>query len=86
MDTFYNDVINELREKKYSEGYVWVFNQYNIFRSELTPQLSLQDFFSEMDKLCDQGFFIKNMPFPLCRVLSLPKRGKICFIEAIVEY
>ena len=50
MDTFCNAVINELREKKYSEGYVWVFNQYNIFRSKLTPQLSLEDFFSKMDK------------------------------------
>lgn len=76
MDTFYNDVINELREKKYSEGYVWVFNQYNIFRSELTPQLSLQDFFSEMDKLCDQGIFIKKYNFSPMPSFELTEKGE----------
>ncbi len=76
MDTFYNDVINELREKKYSEGYVWVFNQYNIFRSELTPQLSLQDFFSEMDKLCNQRIFIKKYNFSPMPSFELTEKGE----------
>lgn len=76
MDTFYNDVINELREKKYSEGYVWVFNQYNIFRSELTPQLSLQDFFNEMEKLCNQGIFIKKNIFPPMPSFELTEKGE----------
>lgn len=76
MDTFYNDVINELREKKYSEGYVWVFNQYNIFRSKITPQLSLEDFFREMDKFCGQGIFIKKYDISPMPSYALTEKGE----------
>lgn len=55
-------IFSELRNLRFKQGYIWRFQQYNMFRIELNP-IEQNEFISTMNELCQQEVFLREQDY-----------------------
>ncbi len=55
-------IFSELRNLGFKQGYIWRFQQYNMFRIELNP-IEQNEFISTMNELCQQEVFLREQDY-----------------------
>ena len=76
MTNFRDAVIMQMQKERAAKGYRWVFAKYNIFRAELRPSISLEEFTEKMKELCDEGIFVEQQGYTSKIDYCLTEKGE----------
>lgn len=76
-ERFRLEIFQQMKRQGNAKGYRWVFVEYNPFRANMRPSVSLQEFFQLMQQLCEEGFFErKEGRFPSFPEYALTELGE----------
>lgn len=75
-ERFRLEIFQQMKHQGNAKGYRWVFAEYNPFRANMRPSVSLQEFFQLMQQLCEEGFFERKEGFSSFPDFALTELGE----------
>lgn len=75
-ERFCLEIFQEMKRQGNAKGYRWVFVEYDPFRANMRPGVSLQEFFQLMQQLCEEGFFEQKQGFSSFPDFALTELGE----------
>ena len=75
-ERFCLEIFQEMKRLRKAKGHRWVFVEYNPFRANMRPSVSLQEFFQLMQQLCEEGFFEQKQGFSSFPDFALTELGE----------
>ena len=75
-ERFCLEIFQEMKSRRKAKGDRWVFAEYDPFRANMRPSVSLQEFFQLMLQLCEEGFFEQKQGFSSFPDFALTERGE----------
>ena len=75
-ERFRLEIFQEMKRQGNAKGYRWVFVEYDPFRANMRPGVSLQEFFQLMQQLCEEGLFERKQGFSSFPDFALTELGE----------
>ena len=75
-EQFRLEIFQEMKSRRKAKGDRWVFVEYNPFRANMRPSVSLQEFFQLMQQLCEEGLFERKQGFSSFPDFALTELGE----------
>ena len=75
-ERFRLEIFQQMKHQGNAKGYRWVFAEYNPFRANMRPGVSLQEFFQLMQQLCEEGLFERKQGFSSFPDFALTELGE----------
>ena len=75
-ERFRLEIFQQMKHQGNAKGYRWVFVEYDPFRANMRPSVSLQEFFQLMQQLCEEGFFEQKQGFSAFPDFALTELGE----------